>query len=143
MNINEYAANSRVDRIMAIIQALRENIPMTPGGFLKDYTDELHNEAAELRVIVNKDASKPVSARDAITRMRDEFVLLVLAYNMMEQFTSGMHAQNLAVSLDDFLARHGRLEAIRWPAEVISGQDGWANRIVAVDGSELETGDIT
>jgi len=152
MNINEYAANSRVDRILAIIQALRENIPMTPGGFLKDYTDELHNEAAELREIVNKETptvrveackmpEKLFSAREAIARMRDEFVILVLSYNGMGLFGHAMEAQKIAVALHEFLCHNG-LDAIRWPAELIT-RDLWANCLMAVDGSELETGDIT
>lgn len=54
----------------------------------------------------------------AVCRMRDEFLQLVTAYNIVHQFEEAIEAQAIAIALHKFEDGHD-ITLMRWPAKVI------------------------
>lgn len=67
-----------------------------------------------------------INGADAVVKMRDEFVMLVTAYNHLGMYTHARDAQRLAILLHKFVERHN-LTPLAWPAVPVppmTGQDG-------------------
>lgn len=63
------------------------------------------------------------SGCDAVTRMRDEFLQLVTAWNATGHYRSAADAQAMAVALDKFENDH-IITSMEWPARVVEDEHG-------------------
>lgn len=63
---------------------------------------------------------KPASlgGTEVVCRMRDDFLKLVTAYNIVHQFDEAVEAQAIAIALHKFEDEHD-ISMMRWPAQVI------------------------
>jgi hypothetical protein len=66
---------------------------------------------------------KKQSGRDAVLKMRDEFLLLVAAYNAVGEYKDAQGAQVMAIVLNDFEDNHV-ITNMEWPPRVTSDQYG-------------------
>jgi len=92
--------------------------------------------------------SKP-NAADAVIKMRDEFVMLVTAYNHVGLYTHARDAQRMAILLHRFVERHN-LAPIAWPAVPVppmTGHDGtqevrYGSSILGANNTEISAEDL-
>lgn len=79
--------------------------------------------------------SEPLSGRDAIMRMRDEFLQAVSIYNEVGLFNSAKDAQKMAISLHKFEDDHAVTELV-WPLRTIAHPE-YGKELATINGTGL------
>lgn len=112
----------------------------TPDEWRADFAEDAELQGALDELQVAEAPAAVLSGRDAVLKMRDEFLQLVTVYNAVGLYKNAQHAQAMAIALHEF-EDSNNITPIVWPAVFVNDPDNGPG-VQTVEGNHISSDEL-